>query len=108
MVSNSLILPCFNAVFRNFFLPLSMAQKKLTRKIILSVAETARNPQNRLHIISRYGGKWVVKKEGAKRASGVYPTIEKAIEVATASVKAGKTKEALVHDMYGEVSRKIV
>jgi len=50
----------------------------------------------------------VVKKEGAKRASGVYPTIEKAIEVATASVKAGKTKEALVHDMYGEVSRKIV
>jgi len=85
-----------------------MSGKKLTRKIILSVAETARNPQNRLHIISRSGGKWVVKKEGAKRAFGIYPTIEKAIEVATARVKAGKTNEALVHDMYGEVSRKIV
>ncbi|MEP6747258.1 MAG: DUF2188 domain-containing protein [Bacteroidota bacterium] len=85
-----------------------MAEKKLTRKIILSVAETARNPQNRLHIISREGGKWVVRKEGAKRAFGIYPNIEKAIEVATARVKSGKTEEAIVHDMYGEVSRKIV
>jgi hypothetical protein len=85
-----------------------MAQKKLTRKIILSFREDARNPRNRLHVISRFGGKWVVKKEGAKRAYGIYPTIEKAIEVATARVKAGKTEEALVHDMYGEVSRKIV
>jgi Uncharacterized protein conserved in bacteria (DUF2188) len=71
------------------------------------MAESARNPQNRLHIISR-NGKWAVKKEGAKRAFGIYATKDKAIEIATARVRAGKTEEAVVHDLYGHVSQKIV
>jgi len=84
-----------------------MAEKKLSKKLILSVAETARNPKNRLHVISR-NGKWVVRKEGAKRAFGIYPTQSKAIEIATARVKAGKTDDAVVHDLFGHVSQKIV
>ena len=84
-----------------------MAEKKLSKKLILSVAETARNPKNRLHVISR-NGKWVVRKEGAKRAFGIYPTQSEAIEIATARVKAGKTDDAVVHDLFGHVSQKIV
>jgi hypothetical protein len=84
-----------------------MSEKKLTKKIILSVAETARNPKNRLHVISR-NGKWVVKKEGSKRAFGIYPTQSKAIEIATARVKAGKTDDAIVHDLMGRLAQKIV
>jgi len=75
--------------------------------MILSIAESARNPQNRLHVISR-NGKWVVKKEGAKRVFGIYPTIGKAIEIATARVRSGKTEEAVVHDLFGRVAQKIV
>jgi endo-alpha-1,4-polygalactosaminidase (GH114 family) len=84
-----------------------MAEKILTKGMILRIAESARNPQNRLHIISR-NGKWAVKKEGAKRAFGIYATKDKAIEIATARVRAGKTEEAVVHDLYGHVSQKIV
>lgn len=84
-----------------------MAEKRLSKRIILNVAETARNPKNRLHIISR-NGKWVVKKEGAKRVSGIYPTQNEAIEIATASVKAGKTEDAIVHDLMGRPAQKIV
>lgn len=84
-----------------------MAEKTLSKKFILSVAESAKNPKNRLHVISR-NGKWAVKKEGAKRAFGVYPTKTKAIEIATAWVKAGKTEDAVVHDLFGQVSQKIV
>ena len=84
-----------------------MAEKKLSKRIILRVAETARNPKNRLHVISR-NGKWVVRKEGAKRAFGIYPTQSEAIEIATARVKAGKTDDAVVHDLFGHVSQKIV
>ena len=84
-----------------------MAEKKLSRRIILSVAETARNPKNRLHVISR-NGKWEVKKEGARRVFGIYPTKNEAIEIATARVKAGKTKDAIVHDLMGQPTQKIV
>ena len=84
-----------------------MAEKTLSKKLISSVAESARNPQNRLHVISR-NGKWAVKKEGAKRAFGVYTTKNEAIEIATAWVKAGKTDGAVVHDLFGQVSQKIV
>ena len=84
-----------------------MAEKKLSKKLILSVAESARYPKNRLHVISR-NGKWVVKKEGAKRVSGIYPTQSKAIEIATASVKSGKTEDAIVHDLMGRPLQKIV
>ena len=84
-----------------------MAEKKLSKKIILSVAESARHPKNRLHVIAR-NGKWVVKKEGAKRVFGIYPTQKQAIEIATARVKAGKTEDAIVHDLMGRLSQKIV
>jgi endo-alpha-1,4-polygalactosaminidase (GH114 family) len=84
-----------------------MAEKKLSKRIILSVAATARNPKNRLHVISR-NGKWVVKKEGARRVFGIYPTKNEAIEIATARVKAGKTKDAIVHDLMGQPTQKIV
>jgi hypothetical protein len=84
-----------------------MAEKKLSKRIILSVAETARNPKNRLHVISR-NGKWVVKKEGAKRVFGIYPTQNEAIEIATARVKAGKIEDAIVHDLMGRPAQKIV
>ena len=84
-----------------------MAEKKLSKRLILSVAETARNPKNRLHVISR-NGKWVVKKEGAKRVFGIYPTQSEAIKIATARVKAGKTDDAVVHDLMGRPAQKIV
>ncbi|MEO6313813.1 MAG: DUF2188 domain-containing protein [Chitinophagaceae bacterium] len=84
-----------------------MAEKKLSRSLISSVAETARNPKNRLHVISR-NGRWVVKKEGAKRVVGIYPTQSQAIEIATARVKAGKTDDAIVHDLMGRPAQKIV
>ncbi|MFT3937086.1 MAG: DUF2188 domain-containing protein [Chitinophagaceae bacterium] len=71
------------------------------------MAESARNPKNRLHVIAR-NGKWVVKKEGARRVFGIYATQNKAIEVATAWVKAGKTKDAIVHDLMGRMAQKIV
>lgn len=83
-----------------------MSEKKLSRKVILKIAETAKMPQNRLHIISR-NGKWVVKKEGARRVFGIYPTQNEAIEIATARVKAGKTDEAIVHDLTGWPAQKI-
>jgi len=84
-----------------------MSEKKLSERIIESVAATAVNPRNRLHIISR-NGKWVVKKEGARRVFGIYSTRNEAIEIATARVKAGKTEEAIVHDLMGHVAQKIV
>ncbi len=84
-----------------------MSDKKLSKSFILSIAETARNPRNRLHVISR-NGKWVVKKEGARRALGIYPTQNKAIEIATERVKAGKTEEAIVHNLLGQPAQKIV
>ena len=84
-----------------------MAEKKLSRKLILSVAATALHPQNRLHVIAR-NGKWVVKKEGARRAIGIYATKNQAIEIATARVKSGKTEGAIVHDLMGHVTQKIV
>lgn len=84
-----------------------MAEKKLSRRSILRIAETAKIPQNRLHVISR-NGKWVIKKEGAKRVFGIYPTQNEAIEIATARVKAGKTDEAIVHDLTGWPVQKII
>lgn len=84
-----------------------MSEKKLSERIILNVAETARNPKNRLHVISR-NGKWVIKREGAKRVFGIYPTKTEAIEIATARVKAGKTEGAIVHDLMGRPVQKIV
>lgn len=84
-----------------------MAEKKLSRKLILSIAEAAKRPKNRLHVISR-NGKWAIKKEGAKRALGIYPTQSEAIEIATASVKSGKTDDAIVHDLFGQPAQKIV
>ena len=73
----------------------------------MRVAETALNPKIRLHVISR-DGKWVIKKEGGKRVLGIYPTIDEAIEIAKASVKSGKTDDAIVHDLMGQPAQKIV
>lgn len=84
-----------------------MADKKLFESLRSSVAESAKNPRNRLHVISR-NGRWVVKKEGAKRVLGIYPTQNKAIEIATERVKAGKTEEAIVHNLLGLPVQKIV
>ena len=84
-----------------------MTAQKLSKSIMLSMEEAAKKPANRLHVIAR-NGKWVIKKDGAKRASGIYNTQRQAIEIATAQVKAGKIEEAIVHDLFGHLFQKIV
>lgn len=73
----------------------------------MQVAEAAVTPENVLHVIAR-SGKWVVKKEGAKRAIGIYASKTKAIEIATERVKSGSTEAAIIHDLFGQPSQKIV
>jgi len=57
-----------------------------------------------MHVLPREG-KWVVRKDGASRVTGVYTTRDAALRVARRSKSAGKANYIVVHDSTGKVVR---
>lgn len=70
--------------------------------MVNDVAKSAAAVKYRYHVIPR-DSRWVVRRNGAKRVSGLYDTLETAIQ----SAKALASKEAkgyvVVHDNMGNV-----
>jgi hypothetical protein len=83
-----------------------MAVKKISQSAVLSFVRSAMTPSNRLHVIAR-DGRWIVKRDGAERAMGIYRTKNKAVSIARAQLRAGKVNYALVHDLEGKIAQKI-
>ena len=61
-----------------------------------------KSTSKRTHIVERDSG-WAVKKEGAKRASKVYATKDKAVKGAAKSRKAGS--DLVIHKKDGSIKR---
>jgi len=57
--------------------------------------------KNQYHVVYR-GGQWVVKKAGAKRASGVFPTKEKAVKYGR-ELSRSQGSELVIHKKDGKI-----
>lgn len=77
-----------------------MAKKNSPQKKIVKALKSPRPPLGkRIHVISS-GGKWVVRKHGASRASKVYASKKEALERARS---IGKDSTIVVHNKDGSV-----
>lgn len=81
-------------------------RKKITHKTVLRIANSSVINGMRLHVLPR-GDKWVVRKDGSIRATGIYLTKEQALSAAKNIVKGGGVPYAVVHDEFGKVTQRI-
>jgi len=81
-------------------------QKQITPKILLRIVESSTTRGLRVHVLPR-GDKWVVRKDGSIRASGIFSSKEQAVTVASNIVKENKKLYAVVHDRLGNVTQRI-
>lgn len=81
-------------------------KKQINQKTLDKIVASSANKGLRLHVLPR-GDKWVVRKDGSIRASGIYTSKEQAILVASNIVKENNKLYAVVHDRLGNVIQRI-
>lgn len=97
-----------NSITRNFLFPslISPSKNAAMKHIPLSLSPNLSSmvPENegRIHVIKRSDG-WVLKKDGAERASRKYPTKEEAID--SARLYRLKGYDVVVHRADGSVEK---
>lgn len=70
-------------------------RKKPSIKVISELRKKA-SYNNRIHIIS-WGDKWIIKKEGALRATKILDTKDEAVKLAKYLVKNGNASSVISH-----------
>lgn len=71
--------------------------------IVKRIARRAVDSNGRMHVLPRTG-RWIVKKEGADRAVGVFASREEAIKAATSiKIKIAGISSIYIHDATGDV-----
>lgn len=58
------------------------------------------------HVIAKSDGSWSVKRTGAERASGIFPTKREAVSTAKRMVTTSGGGELIIHEKDGRVSRR--
>ncbi len=62
--------------------------------------------KNSYHVIPKSNGEWSVKKTGAERATGNFPTKKGAITIAKDLVTKSGGGELIIHEKDGRVSKR--
>jgi len=81
--------------------------KRLSKRIIEKVANSAAENTNRLHVLPVEDEKWVVRKKGSENTLGVFETRGEAISAARDYVYHDENAYAVVHNKNGNIDETI-
>jgi len=81
--------------------------KRLSKRIIEKVAQSAAVNTNRLHVLPVDDEKWMLRKKGAEFDLGIFDTRDDAVRAAIDYVNNDSDAYAVVHDRNGSIAETI-
>jgi len=83
-----------------------MAEKKVSRRVVNAIGRLAAVSSNRYHVMPR-SSSWIVKRDGATRAMGVYSTKNEAIRKVKQVMKSTAGGYAYIHGRDGRIREEL-
>jgi len=83
-----------------------MARRKVSVKVLNTLGRLAATNSERYHVMPR-SNNWIVKRDGAVRAIGIYSSKNEAVKKVRNVIKTSKSAYAYIHGRDGRIQEEV-